>query len=104
MAVIKMKPTSPGQRAVQIWGIWRNGDPIDMNFFTDYKLEWSLLSGKNRSAVEVLSCFVMHTRDEAPVDAARRALATAFHYHRPTPTATPTPVAARVTPATQAQP
>lgn len=80
--------SSPGQRALQIWGIWRNGEPIDMNFFQDYKLEWSLLSGKNRSAVEVLSCFIVHNREEPPLDAARRALTTAFAYRRLTPTGT----------------
>ena len=80
--------TSPGRRALQLWGIWRNGEPIDMNFFTDYKLEWSLLTGKNRSAVEVVSCVVMYTGQEVPLEAARRALATVFEFRRPDQPAT----------------
>ncbi len=69
-----------GQRAIQLWGIWRNGQPIEMNFFENPTLEWSLLTGRSRSAVEVLSCVVPFTDGTAPVDLARELLTSAFEY------------------------
>lgn len=74
--------SSLAQRAVQIWGIWRNGQPIGMNFFENPTLEWSLLTGKNRSAVEIVSCVVTYTGDTPPVDLARQVLTSAFRYRR----------------------
>jgi hypothetical protein len=72
-------------RAVQIWGIWRNGQPIGMDFFSNPTLEWSLLTGKNRSAVEIVSCVVTYAGDQPPIDLAKQVLASAFAYGR-TPT------------------
>lgn len=76
---------SVGQRALQLWGIWRNGEPIQMEFFKNPTLEWSLLTGKSRSAVEVISCVVPYSDDESPLDIARQVLTSAVQYHRPDP-------------------
>lgn len=74
----------PTQRAVQIWGIWRNGQPIQMEFFSRPVLEWSVLTGKNRSAVETVSCVVTYMGEKAPIDLARQVLSSAFRYQRET--------------------
>lgn len=74
--------SSVGQRALQVWGIWRNGEPIQMAFFDNPTLEWSLLSGKSRSAVEVVSCVVPYTDDQPPIDLARRVLGEVLEYRR----------------------
>ncbi len=74
------------QRAIQVWGIWRNGEPIHMDFFESHALEWSLLTGKSRSAVEVVSCVIPYTDGPPPIEEARRVLTAAVQYRRP-PTA-----------------
>ncbi|MCC6231781.1 MAG: exosortase/archaeosortase family protein [Verrucomicrobiales bacterium] len=71
-----------GQRALQVWGIWRNGEPIHMDFFQRPRLEWSVLTGKNRSAVEVLSCVVPYLDGEPPVEVARAVLRDVVRYQR----------------------
>lgn len=76
--------TGVGQHALQIWGIWRNGQPIEMDFFRNPTLEWSLLTGKSRSAVEVVSCVVPYAGGDEPLDFARQLVKTAFEYHRTT--------------------
>lgn len=70
------------QRAIQVWGIWRNGEPIQMDFFESHALEWSLLTGKSRSAVEVVSCVIPFTDGPPPVEEARRILNAAVRYRR----------------------
>ncbi len=72
-----------GERALQVWGIWRNGEPIQMDFFDHPTLEWSLLTGKSRSAVEVVSCVIPFLDEAPPVALARQVLDTAVEYHRP---------------------
>jgi hypothetical protein len=69
-------------KALQLWGIWRNGEPVHMRFFDNPTLEWSLLTGKSRSAVEVLSCFVPYAGKEAPLQVARETVAKVFEYRR----------------------
>ncbi|MBX3745997.1 MAG: exosortase/archaeosortase family protein [Verrucomicrobiae bacterium] len=71
-----------GQRAVQVWGIWRNGEEIPMAFFDRPTLEWSLLTGKSRSAVEVVSCVVPYLDGEPPIETARRVLGEVMDYRR----------------------
>jgi exosortase len=72
-----------GQRALQVWGIWRNGEPIQMDFFNNPTLEWSLLTGRSRSAVEVISCVVPYTEDQPPLDLAKQIMTSVFEYRRP---------------------
>lgn len=71
-----------GQRALQVWGIWRNGEPIHMDFFENPSLEWSLLTGKSRSAVEVVSCVIPYFEEEPPLDLAKRVLDEVLDYRR----------------------
>jgi exosortase len=71
-----------GRRALQLWGIWRNGEPIHMDFFENPTLEWSLLTGKSRSAVEVVSAVVPYMEGEPPVELAKRVLADVLSYRR----------------------
>lgn len=72
-----------GQRALQIWGIWRNGEAIQMDFFNNPTLEWSLLTGKSRSAVEVVSCVIPYVDDQPPLDLAKEIMTSVFEYQRP---------------------
>lgn len=76
-----------GQRALQIWGIWRNGEPVLMDFFDNPTLEWSLLTGKSRSAVEVVSCVVPYLENEPPIEIARKVLTSVVHYQNQGPAA-----------------
>ncbi len=87
------------QRAIQVWGIWRNGEPIHMDFFESHDLEWSLLTGKSRSAVEVVSCVIPYTDGAPPIDKARQILGSAVRYRpvEPSPTASPSASLARPT-------
>jgi exosortase len=71
-----------GQRALQVWGIWRNGQPIQMEFFEKPTLEWSLLTGKSRSAVEVVSCVVPYLDGDPPVELAKEVLRDTVRYRR----------------------
>jgi len=71
------------QRAIQVWGIWRNGEPIQMDFFDNPTLEWSLLTGKSRSAVEVVSCVIPYSEGPPPIEDARRVLASVVRYRKP---------------------
>ncbi|MBL9139705.1 MAG: exosortase/archaeosortase family protein [Verrucomicrobiales bacterium] len=72
-----------GQRALQVWGIWRNGEAIQMDFFNNPTLEWSLLTGKSRSAVEVVSCVVPYLDEQPPLDLAQQIMTSVFEYRRP---------------------
>lgn len=97
------------QRAIQVWGIWRNGDPIHMDFFENHSLEWSLLTGKSRSAVEVVSCVIPYTEGPPPLEEAKRILGTAVKYHRqsapaPAPEAPAARLPAGATPSAQLEP
>jgi|GEM_PF-648488 len=77
------------QRAIQVWGIWRNGEPIHMDFFESHALEWSLFTGKSRSAVEVVSCVIPYTDGPPPIEEARRILSSAVQYRRTLPAHSP---------------
>lgn len=46
------------QKAVQIWGIWRNGNPVQINYReldSAAPVSWLGLSGKRGSATELVS-------------------------------------------------
>ena len=72
--------TDGTSRALQFWGIWRNGQPIRMEFFDHPTLEWSLLEGRSRSAVEIVSCVVTYADGPAPVEVAKRTLSEALDF------------------------
>jgi exosortase len=69
-----------GARAIQLWGQWRNGEPLKMKFFEDFSLTWSFFKGKNRSAVETVSVIVYYQTGEPPLKVAEETLRKIFEY------------------------
>ncbi len=85
-----------GVRAVQLWGMWRNGEALEMDFFGRLgRNGWSLWSGRTHSAVEVVSCVVVHHGDAAPMDVVSRIVADVFRYQPVDARGQPKPDAAR---------
>jgi exosortase len=87
---------STGARALQLWGQWRNGEPLKMKFFEDFSLTWSFFQGKNRSAVETVSVIVYYEDGEPPMELAEQTLRKIFAYHPTTGRAARNPPLASV--------
>ena len=82
MAAFRFKGV--GVRATQLWGMWRNGEPLKMDFFSGRDvLEWSFGTGRTHSAVEVISCIVIHRDEVLPFDAILHILPETFSYIPP---------------------
>ena len=73
--------------ALELWGAWRNGIPVPL----DYTAEQALgaapapsslpLTGKRRSATEIVACSVISNEDEPAKEKAVALLRSVFHYH-----------------------
>lgn len=73
--------------ALQLWGVWRNGDPVPLDYQPDQVLRATAappemhLEGKRRSATEIVSCVIAGDARRPPEP--QRALAilrALFHY------------------------
>ncbi len=73
--------------ALQLWGVWRNGDPVPLDYQPDQVLRAAAappalnLEGKRRSATEIVSCVIAGDARRPPEP--QRALAilrALFHY------------------------
>jgi exosortase len=86
-------------RAVQIWGVWRNGQPVQM----DYSQKLTALpevyhpipSSRHMMGVELVSCFVPYKSGPAPVELAIKTLPTLFEYQPFAPSDSPATAATR---------
>jgi exosortase len=58
--------------ALQLWGIWRNGEPVPLDYQPDQVLRAAAappalhLEGKGRSATEIVACVIGGNRDHPP--------------------------------------
>lgn len=73
--------------ALQLWGVWRNGDPVPLDYQPDQVLRAAAappamqLEGKRRSATEILSCVIAGDRRYPPeTQRAVAILKSLFHY------------------------
>jgi exosortase len=73
--------------ALQLWGVWRNGDVVSLDYQPDQVLRASTsasalrLEGKRRSATEIVACVVTGDRNDPPsADRAIAILKAAFQY------------------------
>jgi exosortase len=73
--------------ALELWGVWRNGDPVPLDYQPDQVLRAAAappamhLEGKRRSATEIVSCVIAGTARNPPEP--QRAVAilkSLFHY------------------------
>ena len=68
----------PELKMLQLWGVWRNGEPVRMNFssrLAELPEEYGWLpSSRHMSGVELVSMFVPYRSGEPPLDIARRLL------------------------------
>jgi hypothetical protein len=73
--------------ALELWGVWRNGDPVPLDYQPDQVLRAAAappamhLEGKRRSATEIVSCVIAGNRHYPPEP--QRAVAilkSLFHY------------------------
>lgn len=78
------KFTDGERHALQLWGQWRNGESMQVDFFGG-GLSWDLFKGRSRSAVETVSTIVYYRDGEPPLDLAVKSLQTMFGYRRPPP-------------------
>ena len=76
-------------RALELWGAWRNGEPVPIDYRPDQVLGASAapsnlhLEGKRRSATEIVSCSIVGEGQPPSLDAAVNALRAVFNYSRP---------------------
>jgi hypothetical protein len=73
--------------ALQLWGVWRNGDVVSVDYQPDQVLRASTsasalhLEGKRRSATEIVACVITGDSDRPPsADRAIAILKTTFQY------------------------
>ncbi len=74
-----------GSRAMQLWAIWGNGQPLPIEFPRNLgtaapKANWSGIPGKHRPSVEVVSCILYYRGTEPPVKQAMELLRDVFVY------------------------
>ncbi|MFM8361042.1 MAG: hypothetical protein ACKOET_21015, partial [Verrucomicrobiota bacterium] len=74
----------PPQRALQLWGVWRNGETVDFDYGDRLRAlperAGFLPTDRHMRGVELLSCVVGTARGEAPLEVARRELPKMFRY------------------------
>lgn len=74
----------PPQRAIQLWGVWRNGETVDFDYGDRLRAlperAGFLPTDRHMRGVELLSCVVGAARGEAPLEVARRELPKMFRY------------------------
>jgi exosortase len=74
--------------ALELWGVWRNGEPVPLNYTPDQVLGTlasasSLqLEGKKRSATEIIACSVIADDKAPPAEIAVALLQSVFEYKR----------------------
>jgi exosortase/archaeosortase family protein len=73
--------------ALELWGVWRNGDPVPLDYQPDQVLRAAAappvmhLEGKRRSATEIVSCVIAgNTRYPPEPQRAVAILKSLFHY------------------------
>ena len=75
-------------RAVQLWSVWRNGDPVEMDYsnkFTALPEKYGALpTSRHMMGVELVSVFLPYSgKEAAPIDLLKSALPQMFEYHPP---------------------
>lgn len=72
--------------ALQLWGVWRNGDPVPLDYEPAQVLGAALpppsmhLEGKRRSATEIIACTLIAEGAEPSKELAMALLRSVFHY------------------------
>jgi exosortase len=72
--------------ALELWGVWRNGDPVALDYQPDQVLSAAAptalhFEGKRRSATEIVACVIGGNRDRPPqIDRAIAILKSVFEY------------------------
>ena len=72
--------------ALELWGVWRNGEPVPLNYAPAQILNetaapaWLHFEGKRRSATEILACSVMANGAEPATEIAVALLQSVFDY------------------------
>jgi exosortase len=72
--------------ALQLWGVWRNGEPVSFNYQPAQVLEATVapaslhLEGKRRSATEIVACNVIAIGNPPPDATALALLRSVFEY------------------------
>lgn len=61
-------------RALQLWGVWRNGEPVALDY------QAAALQGKSRSATEIVACTLFSEQSAPSAQIAVALLRSAFQY------------------------
>ena len=75
--------------ALELWGVWRNGDPVPLNYDASQVLGASAappslnLEGKRRSATEIVSCVIAGTPQSPPEPARAVAILRSLFDYQP---------------------
>lgn len=77
-------------KAVQLWGVWRNGEPVDMDYSNKLtalpEVYRPIPSTRHLMGVELVSVFLPYpARDSAPVNLLKATLPQMFEYHGSAP-------------------
>lgn len=76
--------TTPEMKMLQLWGVWRNGEPVRMNYasrLSELPEEYGWFpSARHMSGVELVSMFVPYRNGEPPLDIARQLLPEFFEF------------------------
>jgi hypothetical protein len=73
--------------ALELWGVWRNGDVVPLDYQPDQVLNTSAppalhLQGRRRSATEIVACVIVGDANHPPnVEQAIAILKNVFQYH-----------------------
>lgn len=71
-------------RAVQLWGVWRNGEPVRMDYSSRLtalpEVYGWLPSSRHMKGVELVSCFVPFVTGTPPVELAARSIQRIFEF------------------------
>lgn len=72
--------------ALELWGVWRNGEPVSLDYSADQALGSAAapvglqLAGKRRSATEIVACSVMSENEPPATNTAVRVMESLFEY------------------------
>jgi exosortase len=75
--------------ALELWGAWRNGEPVPIDYKPDQVLGAAAppatmqVTGKRKSATEIVSCSVLSQDRQPPVEKAIETLRAVFNFNPP---------------------
>ena len=71
-------------KAVQLWGVWRNGKPVDFDWGNRLaalpERYGPLPTDRHMLGVELVSCLIQYKDGEPPVDVLRAQVPQLFHF------------------------